>query len=74
MFRVSRKENRILVFNCTSGRSGPSFLGSVHSMVSAQLKLHKWPETPELFFDHVIFCTNVTYADGHFKGGVSFLC
>jgi hypothetical protein len=21
------------------------------------------------FFDHVIFCTNVTYADGHFKGG-----
>ena len=30
--------------------------------------------TPDFFFDHVVFCTNVTYADGQFKGGVSFPC
>lgn len=64
---------RILVFNCTSGRSGPSFLGSIHAKVSAQLRLHERPETLELFFNHVIFCTNVTYADGHFKGDLTSL-
>jgi len=36
-------------------------------VVDAQLKLYDRDISP--FFDHVIFCTNVTYADGHFKGG-----
>ena len=38
-----------------------------------QLELHKSDETSDAFFGTVIFCTNVTYADGHFKGGTSFL-
>ena len=33
------------------------------------LEVHKSKETSSVFFDTVIFCTNVTYADGHFKGG-----
>lgn len=61
---------RVLVFNCTSGRSGASFLSSMHSTISTQLDLHRRTETSESFFTHVIFCTNVTYADGHFKGGM----
>jgi folylpolyglutamate synthase len=36
---------------------------------SAQLELYQRDEVPGTFFDHVIFCTNVTYADGGFKGG-----
>ena len=39
--------------------------------VAEQLKLHKSAETSNSFFDTVIFCTNVTYADGQFKGGES---
>ncbi|KAF8076538.1 Mur ligase, partial [Lyophyllum atratum] len=64
---------RVLVFNCTSGRSGPSFLSSIQTKLSAQLKLHQIEEPPETFFDHVIFCANVTYADGHFKGDLTTL-
>lgn len=41
----------------------------MHTKISAQLKLHDSNENLDGFFDHVIFCTNVTYADGHFKGG-----
>lgn len=26
-------------------------------------------DSSDLFFDHVVFCTNVTYVDGSFKGG-----
>ena len=38
-----------------------------------QLELYQSGETSSEFFDTVIFCTNVTYADGHFKGGAYFL-
>ncbi|KAG5341925.1 hypothetical protein C0989_006768 [Termitomyces sp. Mn162] len=62
---------RVLVFNCTNGRSGSSFLGTVHSRIAAQIELHKSNDDADLFFDHVIFCTNVTYADGHFKGDLT---
>ena len=34
-----------------------------------QLGYHGCGETQSMFFDTVIFCTNTTYADGHFKGG-----
>ncbi|KAJ7129519.1 FolC bifunctional protein [Mycena epipterygia] len=64
---------RILVFNCTSGRSGSTFLESVHSHTTARLKLFNSDETAASFFDHVIFCTNVTYADGNFKGDLTTL-
>jgi folylpolyglutamate synthase len=58
---------RILVFNCTSGRSGRTFLETIYAKIAAWAKRNR--HEPSQFFDHVIFCTNVTYADGHFKGG-----
>ncbi|KAJ7765018.1 Mur ligase [Mycena maculata] len=64
---------RILIFNCTSGRSGASFLKSMHSHIATQLKSYDSDETVSSFFDHVIFCTNVTYADGGFKGDLTTL-
>ncbi len=67
LFRGSHK--RVLVFNCTSGRSGPAFLSAIFNKITLQLKLHGSQEAPETYFDDVIFCTNVTYADGAFKGG-----
>lgn len=63
------RPQRILVFNCTSGRSGPTFLGSMLARAAEQLKIHKCEENALALFDHVIFCTNVTYASGKFKGG-----
>ncbi|KAK0242590.1 Mur ligase [Armillaria nabsnona] len=68
---TSARPKRILVFNCTSGRSGSSFLSAMYAKLSAQLQLHQSPETPERYFDEVIFCTNVTYADGCFKGDLT---
>jgi hypothetical protein len=67
---------RVLIFNCTHGRSGTSFLETVLAKVATQLQLHGSAEAPHAFFDKVVFCTNVTYADGHFKGGKirSLLC
>ncbi|KAF8529057.1 FolC bifunctional protein [Hysterangium stoloniferum] len=50
---------RILIFNCTYGRSGDKFLGVMLDTLAAQLKSH--------LFDHALFCTNVTYTDGGFK-------
>jgi len=64
----SKGTTRVLVFNCTSGRSGASFLQSMMAKASDQLKLYEREEEPRTLFDHVIFCTNVTYADGGFKG------
>ena len=61
---------RVLIFNCTSGRSGTSFLGAMFERLALQLRLHKRSEPPQQFFDHVIFCANVTYASGNFKGGL----
>ncbi|KAF8897674.1 Mur ligase [Infundibulicybe gibba] len=64
---------RILIFNCTNGRSGTAFLGAAHAKIAAQLRLHQEHAAPATFFDHVIFCTNVTYADGGFKGDLTTL-
>ena len=36
------------------------------------LEVHKSKETSSAFFDTVIFCTNTTYANGHFKAGRPF--
>lgn len=38
--------------------------------IKTQLSTFKSPEEASRFFDQVIFCSNVTYADGHFKGGM----
>ncbi|KAJ7180253.1 Mur ligase [Mycena crocata] len=68
-----KQGTRILIFNCTNGRSGATFLESMQTHTDARLKLFKSDETPASFFDHVIFCTNVTYADGGFKGDLTTL-
>ncbi|KAI9512246.1 Mur ligase [Russula earlei] len=62
---------RILIFNCTHGRSGPSFLEAMLTKMAAQLQIHGSSVTSQTFFDKVIFCTNVTYADGQFKGDLT---
>ena len=71
---LSKPPRRALIFNCTSGRSGLSFMTTLLKNMTTQLEKHnqEWimKEHPG-FFDVVIFCTNVTYADGHFKGGMS---
>ncbi|KAF9268119.1 FolC bifunctional protein [Marasmius fiardii PR-910] len=63
--------HRILIFNCTSGRSGPSFLSTIHDTAFVQLKHGETGINAQGFFDRVIFCTNVTYADGKFKGDLT---
>jgi len=67
----SLRPTRILIFNCTSGRSGASFLGMMFTRLSSQLKLHNREEDPAQFFDRVIFCANVTYSSGNFKGDLA---
>jgi len=64
----TRTSSSFLIFNCTSGRSGEIFLRQVQETIRAQLLKYKRDIDGDLF-DHVIFCANVTYADGHFKGG-----
>lgn len=60
---------RVLIFNCTNGRSGEIFLRTMFDEVKLRLSACQSPEEASHFFDQVIFCSNVTYADGHFKGG-----
>lgn len=67
---VRSKRSRILVFNCTSGRSGPSFLGAMLAKSTTLLKAHGREDDAHQLFDQVIFCANVTYASGNWKGGV----
>ncbi|KAF9451644.1 FolC bifunctional protein [Macrolepiota fuliginosa MF-IS2] len=65
---VSLPTKRILVFNCTSGRSGQTFLEVINDKIATWTSQNTQSLT---FFDQVIFCTNVTYADGHFKGDLT---
>lgn len=65
---------RVLIFNCTSGRSGLSLLGALTSSLSppdaskptTTTNNNKQQPQP---FKHVIFCTNTTFASGSSKGG-----
>ena len=59
----------ILIFNCSGGRAGESLLVA---LLEAGARMAK-KTVAEIgnSFDSVIFCTNVTYMDGHFKGGMS---
>ena len=61
---------RILVFNCTSGRNAEAFLTSILEEISAHLRTINSGLQLSTFFDQVIFCSNVTYQDGGFKGGM----
>jgi folylpolyglutamate synthase len=56
-----------------SGRSGAAFLETILKKAAEQLESYKSEVASSTFFSTVIFCTNVTYADGHFKGGTSLL-
>ncbi|KAF8517828.1 tetrahydrofolylpolyglutamate synthase [Gautieria morchelliformis] len=58
---------RLLIFNCTSGRSGGEFLAAMLDTVDVQLRHHTIGGSSKDFFDHVVFCTNVTYVDGGSK-------
>ncbi|KAF9534183.1 tetrahydrofolylpolyglutamate synthase [Crepidotus variabilis] len=69
-YKDSKVVRRVLIFNCTSGRSGSGFLRQIRETARLRLSLYKRDIDAE-FFDHVIFCTNVTYADGHFKGDLT---
>ncbi|KAI6136074.1 Mur ligase [Pisolithus sp. B1] len=59
---------RVLIFNCTKGRSGLDLLGTMLEETQKLLLQYGSTEHVENFFQQVIFCNNVTYADGHFKG------
>ncbi|GAA5886902.1 hypothetical protein JCM16303_006754 [Sporobolomyces ruberrimus] len=60
-----RKASRTLVFNCTSGRSGLSLLGTLLESLP-----HSSSGLPQPF-DHVIFCTNTTFSSGTSKGDLT---
>ena len=65
----SGERAKVLIFNCTSGRTGNAFLGAMLARAADQLKKHGRSQEASALFDQVIFCANVTYADGNFKGG-----
>ncbi|KAF9076800.1 FolC bifunctional protein [Rhodocollybia butyracea] len=68
---ATRSFKRILIFNTGGGRAGPSFLDAVSKQITTQLDRNQSSEDLVSFFDQVIFCTNVTYADGGFKGDLT---
>jgi len=64
----SKAIERILLFNCTKGRSASVFLRSIANTISQQLdKYGMKGKLENCLFSRVIFCTNTTYADGGFK-------
>ncbi|KAJ9099920.1 hypothetical protein QFC21_003925 [Naganishia friedmannii] len=68
-------EKRVLIFNCTSGRSARGLLQAL--LNAARKGLQKQGRASDAddavlqFFDKVVFCTNVTYTDGGFKGDLT---
>ncbi|TFK55902.1 FolC bifunctional protein [Heliocybe sulcata] len=62
---------RALIFNCTGGRTGSALLGTMLAKIGEQLKAHSSDKDGSNFFDHVIFCTNVTYSSGTFKSDLT---
>jgi folylpolyglutamate synthase len=66
---ADERKPEVLIFNCSGGRAAESLLGS---LLDAGAKVSGKSVT-ELgsAFEEVVFCTNVTYADGNFKGGKS---
>lgn len=62
---------RVLIFNCTKGRSGLELLGTMLEKTQKLLLQYKSTEHVENIFQQVIFCSNVTYADGRFKGDLT---
>jgi folylpolyglutamate synthase len=69
MLTLIREAKRVLIFNCTHGRSGTTLLGALLDSFRTKLDAYNSETTLDAFFDDVIFCTNITYSDGTFKGG-----
>ncbi|WVW82226.1 hypothetical protein I302_104232 [Kwoniella bestiolae CBS 10118] len=59
------KKPDVLIFNCSGGRAGESLLGELLETGSKVKGISREELGKE--FAKVIFCTNVTYTDGHFK-------
>ncbi|WWC66348.1 uncharacterized protein I206_100249 [Kwoniella pini CBS 10737] len=59
------KKPNVLIFNCSGGRAGESLLNELLETGSKKKGISK--EELGKQFDTIIFCTNVTYTDGHFK-------
>ncbi|EED79325.1 predicted protein [Postia placenta Mad-698-R] len=48
-----------------------SLLSVMLEKIALQLQLHGRDDDPHKLFEHVVFCTNVTYSDGGFKGDLT---
>jgi folylpolyglutamate synthase len=59
----------ILIFNCSGGRAAETLLASL--LEAGAETSGKTLEELGAGFEEVVFCTNVTFADGGFKGGTS---
>ena len=57
----------VLLFNCSGGRAGESLLGAMLDAGARMAGLSR--EELGKGFNTVVFCTNVTYTSGDFKGG-----
>ena len=65
MALFTRHPLRVLILNCTGGRSEVTFLTTIKESL---VKASHW-QSESAFFDHVIFSTDETYANGNSKGG-----
>lgn len=61
------KESRVLIFNCTNGRSGMTLLRTVLEELEKTMS----KEEAKVFFAQIYFCTNNTFADGGSASGTS---
>jgi len=69
---LPKQPTRVMVFNCTHGRNGSSFLATMISKAETQLQLHGQDKVDKKsLFSHVVFSANNTYADGGFKGDLT---
>jgi folylpolyglutamate synthase len=63
-------KKRVLIFNCSGGRAGE---GLLRALLDAGARVEGGSlEVLGKGFEQVIFCTNVTYTSGEFKGGKCF--
>lgn len=59
----------VLIFNCSGGRQAEQLLGTL--LEAGAQTAGTTPAELGKTFDTAIFCTNVTYTDGHFKGDLT---
>lgn len=64
---ATSSQPRVLLFNCTNGRSGLLLLQTLMD----ELEVRMTKDDARVYFTRIIFCTNNTYADG---GSASGMC